>query len=165
MRRAQPLCLCEPPRRAAALGLVAAVSLALPASATEPHPALSRLIPLVEVYSATGLTPAFDIAGIRCAGLFAAQEEWALSQGRQGMPSRARLNDVSLNLDRAQITRDQAGMTLAGAHSTTQADFNAVVRLYMARFTQRQSDSATPWNGDGLITSDTAYCDLLNGRR
>ena len=144
------------------LGSALALAVAAPAMA---HEALRSLIPLTTVYAADRPSPEFDVAGIRCAGLFAAQEQWARAHGNQGMPSRARRADIDHNLDLAQITRNNAGMDLGRAHTSTQADLYAVVELYAARFRTQDSGDTVPWQGDGLITSDTAYCDLLNGRR
>lgn len=145
------------------LALCLAVLLPGPALA---HPALESLVPLVEAYGvAVTPTPAFDVAGIRCAGLFAAQEHWAGAHGNRGMPSAARLRDIDLNLDRAQITRQQAGMDLTRAHASVQDDIYRVTALYAARFQAHDQVEGLPWQGDGLITSDTAYCDILNGRR
>lgn len=129
------------------------------------HPGLESLIPLTEVYGiAVTPTPPFDVAGIRCAGLFAAQQHWAEAHRNQGMPSAARLRDIELNLDRAQIARTQAGMDLSRAHGSVQDDILSVTALYAARFQSRDQGDGLPWAGDGLITSDTAYCDILNGR-
>lgn len=130
------------------------------------HPGLQDLVPLVEVYGAANAnTPEFDVAGIRCAGLFAAQETWAQTHGGAGMPSRTRIRDINLNLDRAQITRQGQGLDLSRAHGSVQEDIYRVTALYAARFRSRSSGDGLPWQGDGVITSDTAYCDILNGRR
>lgn len=130
------------------------------------HPGLESLIPLTEIYGiAVSPTPPFDVAGIRCAGLFAAQEHWAEAHGGQGMPGAARIHDIDANLNAAQATRQQAGMSLTRAHTSVQEDIYRVTALYAARFQAHETGEGLPWQGDGLITSDTAYCDILSGRR
>ena len=140
-------------------GLVAAA----PAAA---HPALQGLVPLVEVYDARlASRPEFDVAGIRCGGLFTAQQVWSERHGGQGRPSRAQIADIELNLTRAEIARQQRGLGLSRAFTSTREDVLRVIDLYTTRFRSRDSGEGLPWQGDGLITSDTAFCDIMNGRR
>lgn len=150
-------------RGAAAVGTAVALCLATaPAFANE---ALQKLVPLMEVYRADGKSPEFDVAGIRCAGLFLAQSEWARQNGGAGQPSKARIRDIETNLARAEQHRLNRGQGLVAAQENTRSDVLRVHRLYTARFTKNAAGGADPWGGDRLIRDDTRYCDLLAGRR
>jgi hypothetical protein len=132
---------------------------ALPALADEP--ALSRLIPLLEVYDADKPSPGFDVAGIRCAGLYAAQQDWSEKHGGS-RPSRAQLADVEHNLTLAEQHRRNAGIPIPDARERTGKDVLRIVRLYTQRFASTGGDP--PWRGDPLVEGDMTYCDLLGGR-
>lgn len=145
------------------LTCLASLVAAAPAAA---HPALDRLIPLIEVYDARlADTPEFDVAGIRCAALFIAQQLWSESHGGEGRPSAARLADIERNLTQAELARRDEGMGLSRAYSTTLDDARRVIDLYSAHFRVRETGEGLPWQGDPLISGDTNYCDLLGNRR
>lgn len=128
-------------------------------------PALEKLVPLLEVYDARKASPGFDVAGIRCAGLFAAQSEWARKNPGAGRPSKARMQDVEDNLTRAEVHRRKNGQDIVQAQESTKADVLRVIGLYTARFRSNTSGGGHPWQADGLIRGDTGYCDILGGRR
>ncbi|MCL4189549.1 MAG: hypothetical protein KJZ85_18265 [Rhodobacteraceae bacterium] len=149
----------------AAAALAAALALAVPGPAAATDAALLALVPLVEVYAAGRSSPGFDVAGIRCAGLFAAQHDWSRRHPGISPPSPARLADIDTHLTAARIHREGQGMAIAAAHSSVQQDARRVLGLYQAHFAGRQEAAGHPWDGDRLVRTDSSYCDLLGGRR
>ena len=147
--------------RAAAL---AAAALA-PAPQALAHEALHTLVPLIEVYSATQPSPEFDVAGVRCAALYMAQQDWAKSRPGTPRPSKAQLRDIEANLTAAEQTRRNAGLSLVAAQESIKADVLRVFALYKAHFDRTRHDNKSPWTGDPLLRGDMRYCDLLGGRR
>jgi hypothetical protein len=122
---------------------------------------LSALVPLVEIYAAGAKDqPGFDVAGIRCAGLYTAQADWARKHGLRG-PSRKALKDVETHLTRAEIYRQEQGMSVPDAYKTTLDDVQTVIGLYTRLFAKRSKIGQHPWEGDRLIHGDSAYCKLL----
>ena len=129
------------------------------------HGALETLKPLLEVYKPENNPPEFDVAGIRCAGLFIAQNDWADHHGGAGRPTRAQLQDVEDNLTAAEQQRRNEGRDIVAAQESIRVDVLRVYELYKARFAQAPADLSPPWQGDKLIRDDTFYCEILNGRR
>ena len=132
-----------------------------------PHPALTQLIPLTEVYDARGgrTSPGFDVAGIRCGSMVRAQE--ALARQTPGFPRvpAADLRQADRNLTAAEIDRRQRlRMGAATAAATTRADAQRVIGLYLARFQDNRSRGLHPWRGDPVLERDTTYCGFLNQR-
>lgn len=142
-----------------------AVLLMLGAAPAPAHEALDSLVPLVQVYNTANNPPEFDVAGIRCAGLFIAQNDWADHHGGVGRPSRAQLKDVENNLTSAEQQRRNEGQDMVTAQESIRTDVLRVYELYKARFTAAAEGGSPPWANDRLIADDTMYCDLLNGRR
>ncbi len=129
------------------------------------QPGLDSLIPLVEIYATVNdPTPGFDVAGIRCAALFTAQKDWADRHREVRGPTRDQIADVELNLTRAEIFRQEQGLGLTGAYQSTLEDVQRLIALYQARFAQVSTTADHPWRNDGLIRSDTSYCEALAGR-
>lgn len=145
--------------------IVAATLAALSVGPALAHPALGQLIPLIEVYDARRASPEFDVAGIRCSGLWLAQDAWADAHHGRGRPTRVRMADVDPNLTRAEIVRRGGGMDVSRAYASTRDDVLRVIDLYSQRFRARDNGEGLPWSGDPLIRGDTTYCDLLNDRR
>lgn len=145
------------PRSVSALAICAIAALSTsPAAAQDP---LRHLLPLLEVYDARKPSPGYDVAGIRCAGLFVAQDDWAHRHGMRG-PSRAELASVEELLTRAEQFRRNAGFDLVAAQESTRTDVMRVVGLYQERFS-RNAKAGHPWSGDRLIKGDAQYCDIL----
>ncbi len=147
--------------RALVLGLMI---VAAPAPAPA-HEALESLVPLMQVYNPANNPPEFDVAGIRCAGLFIAQNDWADHHGGAGRPTRAQLQDVEDNLTRAEQQRRNEGRDIVAAQESIRTDVLRVYGLYKARFAEAPADATPPWRDDRLVHDDTVYCNLLNGRR
>jgi hypothetical protein len=162
---AAPLCPRPFRRRHAAAALAAALALAGPGPAAATDPALLGLVPLVEVYVVGRPPPGFDVGGIRCAGLFAAQHDWSRRHPGIRPPGPARLADIDNHLTAARIHRQGQGMGIAAAQVSVQQDARRVLGLYQAHFAGRQEAAGHPWDGDRLVQTDTSYCDLLAGRR
>jgi hypothetical protein len=147
-----------------------ALALTLPAAPLAqgaPHPALTRLIPLTEVYDARAgrAAPGFDVAGIRCGAMVQAQDIWA--RETPGIPRVAavELRDADSNLTAAEVDRRQRlRMGAAAAASTTRADAERVRALYLARFEENRRRGLHPWRGDTVLDRDTTYCGFLNQR-
>lgn len=134
-----------------------------PALAQDP---LQSLVPLIEVFAAEKTTPGFDVAGIRCGALFAAQLDWSEKHPGQRGPSRAQQADIDPNLTGAELHRQNVTkMDSSTAFSSTRDDVLRVVGLYTDRFRKNEANGGHPWNGDKLIMGDTAYCDIMRGRR
>ena len=132
-----------------------------------PHPALTRLIPLTEVYDARNgrSAPGFDVAGIRCGAMVLAQDAWA--RGTPGLPPlpAADLRQADTNLTASAVDRRQRQrMSAAAAASTTRADAQRVRGLYLARFEENRRRGLHPWRGDPVLERDTTYCGFLNQR-
>lgn len=122
---------------------------------------LRELIPLIELYSKDTNPPlGFDIAGIRCAGLYAAQADWASVHGLRG-PTQKQRKDIELFLRLAEIHRKDTGQSIARAHESTRVDVLQVMQLYTDRFAERAASGAHPWSGDTLVGNDLFYCRLL----
>ena len=122
---------------------------------------LTSLEPLVELYGANAKTKlGFDVAGIRCAGFYTAQLEWARKHGLR-KPSAKELKDVELHLTRAEIYRKEQGQSVTNAYKSTLDDVQRVIKLYTDHFAKRASAGQHPWDGDALIHGDSAYCGFL----
>jgi hypothetical protein len=139
---------------------VAFIALAPVPATAQTHPALLSLIPLIEVYGPSGApAPGFDVAGLRCAGLFYAQQAWRRDHGGAG-PSRAELAASEVHLTRTQVYREAAGLSPVEAVRTTEADALRVIDLYRERFAANAANGPA-WRDDPLIRGDTAYCTAL----
>lgn len=139
------------------------LALAGPAGA-QTHAALTRLTPLPEVYATARPTPEFDVAGIRCAALVLAQDDWARARGGERRASARAMRDAQHNLTASEITRRNRGQSYAAAMTSTRDDARRVHALYIARFAQNAEGAGHPWRGDPVITADTTYCGFLNNR-
>ena len=122
---------------------------------------LASLVPLIELYRAAAKPqPGIDVVGIRCAGFYTAQLDWARKHGLR-KPSAKALKDVELHLDRAEIYRQKQGQSVTKAYKSTLDDVQRVIKLYTAHFAKRASAGQHPWEGDSLIHGDSAYCGFL----
>lgn len=122
---------------------------------------LTSLKPLIELYGADAKPKlGFDVAGIRCAGFYTAQLDWARKHGLR-KPSAKDLKDVELHLTRAEIYRKEQGQSVTKAYQTTLDDVQRVIKLYTAHFAKRAAAGLHPWEGDALIHGDSAYCGFL----
>jgi hypothetical protein len=122
---------------------------------------LTSLEPLVELYGANAKTKlGFDVAGIRCAGFYTAQLEWARKHGLR-KPSAKEIKDVELHLTRAEIYRKEEGQSVTNAYKSTLDDVQRVIKLYTDHFAKRTAAGQHPWEGDALIHGDSAYCGFL----
>jgi len=122
---------------------------------------LKSLVPLIELYRADAKPqPGFDVGGIRCAGFYTAQLDWARKHGLR-KPSAKALKDVELHLARAEIYRQKQGQSVTKAYKSTLDDVQRVIKLYTAHFAKRASAGQHPWEGDALIHGDSAYCGFL----
>jgi hypothetical protein len=131
------------------------------ASGAQAQDGLKSLVPLTELYAAdVEHKLGFDVAGIRCAGFYTAQLEWARQHGLR-KPSAQELRDVELHLTRAEIYRKDQGQSPTRAYQTTLADVQRVIKLYTAHFADRAALGQHPWEGDTLIHGDSAYCRFL----
>lgn len=159
------------PRPAPPLAALILPCLALPTpAAAEPeavHPALARLVPLVEVYDARRPgAPGYDVAAIRCAALTFAQDEHAARTSGLPRPAPAALQEARAMLAGAEADRRQRlRQPPARAAASTRADVGRVVGLYLAQFARNAGAGRHPWQGDDLIGRDMLYCGFLNGRR
>jgi hypothetical protein len=144
--------------RRRAVGLFALLA---SAGVAEARDGLKELVPLIELY-AENANPklGFDIAGIRCAGLYAAQADWAATHGLSG-PTRKERKDIELHLTRAELYRQNAGQSVSRAYETTRRDVLQVMALYTDRFAERAAKGEHPWTGDPLLRGDLAYCGIL----
>lgn len=132
-----------------------------------PHPALTELVPLTEVFDARrpGL-PGFDVAGIRCAALTLAQDRWARVNPFAGSIPPAALAAAEANLASAALDRQQRlRQGAAAARGGVQTDADRLKALYLARFDARARADGHPWRNDSLIARDTTYCEFLNAGR
>lgn len=119
-------------------------------------------IPLIEIFGAESI-PGFDVAGIRCAALVVAQDEWVKANRSGQRPARAQMQAVELNLTLAEQHRLNAGADIVAAQETTRADVLAAIDMYTARFAAN-AGRGHPWRDDLMVRGDTAYCDLVNDR-
>jgi hypothetical protein len=149
--------------------LAHAFALLLPAAALAqgaPHPALTRLIPLTEVYDARNGgrdVPGFDVAGIRCAAMVHARDLWARQTPGFPRVPEAELREADTNLIASEIDRRQRlRWSATRASAATREDAQRVVGLYLARFEQNQRSRRHPWQGDPVLERDTIYCGFLN---
>jgi hypothetical protein len=129
----------------------------LPLAAQE---GLESLIPLTELYGPGGSSPAFDVAGIRCAALYGAQER----HGRQNLearPTRAQMEHFQSNLDQAQQVRVNAGLGYATARESVEEDLFRVMDLYLAVVAENERRGRR-WDDGALLHADKAYCQILN---
>ncbi len=140
------------------IGLMACLA---PAAALAQDP-FREPLPLVEIFGA-GSDTGFDLAGIRCAALVVAQEEWVKAHGTGQRPTRAQMQSVELNLTLAEQHRLNAGVDIVAAQETTRADVLAAMAMYTSRFAAN-AGSGHPWRGDRMVGGDAAYCDILNDR-
>jgi len=162
---------CRPAKRLAT-GLIAALSAtalsgpAMTQTRGRTHEALHRLIPLIDVYDARTTSPEFDVAGIRCAAMTLAQDDWAQRNRRAGVsrPNARAMRDAQHNLTAAEITRRNRGIEYSTAYVTTAEDARRVHGLYTARFASNAGDGSHPWLGDPLLVGDAMYCGHLNAR-
>lgn len=145
------------------VGLVLACLTAAPPALADP--ALDSLVPLIEVYGPGGASPGFDVAGIRCGGLYAAQEDWASRHRGIRGPSAAERQDIEDHLTRAEIHRREQGLSVTAAYETTLTDVQRVIGLYQDRFAANAQAGGHPWTNDPLLAGDAAYCAILGGRR
>jgi hypothetical protein len=122
---------------------------------------LQTLVPLMEVFTADGDTPGFDVVGIRCAGLYYAQQTWRQQNGGNG-PTRAQLEVGEISLRRTVQHRINAGMDIVSADQSTEADLRRVMDLYLARFAQNAA-SGHPWRNDSTLGGDLDYCSFAAG--
>jgi hypothetical protein len=142
-------------RPAWVLALIASVGMA------QAEDGLKSLVPLIELYAQDAKPKlGFDVAGIRCAGLYAAQADWAETHGLRG-PTQKQRKDIELHLTRAEIYRKEAGQSVARAYESTRNDVLRVMDLYSDRFAKRAASGAHPWSGDSLLRGDLAYCKVL----
>jgi hypothetical protein len=140
-----------------------AILLALlgPAGGAQAQDGLKSLVPLTELYAADARPKlGFDVAGIRCAGFYRAQLEWAREHGLR-KPSANELKNFELHLTRAEIYRRDQGQSPTKAYQTTLADVQRVIKLYTAHFADRAALGQHPWEGDALMHGDSAYCGFL----
>ncbi|NUB43662.1 hypothetical protein GEU84_004635 [Fertoebacter nigrum] len=152
------------PGPAPAVLLALAVGLAGFAQPARADDGLKKLIPLVEIYDVRKpARPGFDVAGIRCAALFTAQKHWKDTHPRTAGrgPSPKQLKIVATHLTRSEIFRREQGKGMVESYETVLADVQRVIQLYLARFETRAEGGAHPWQGDGLIRGDSAYCKAL----
>lgn len=129
----------------------------LPMAAQE---GLQTLVPLIELYGPGGSSPAFDVAGIRCAALYGAQEQHG-RQNREARPTRAQMEHFQTNLDQAQQVRVNAGMGYATARESVEEDLFRLMDLYGAVFAENERRGRR-WNDGALLHGDMAYCQMLN---
>ena len=156
--RLTPCLLCR------SFGALLALLLALPAQAEPNHPALRSLQPLLEVFAAGKKVPAYDVAGLRCAGLRLAQADWAKrNPGIEG-PTAAEMDELDLMLRASEQQRLNDGMDLARAHVSIEREARRVWRLYDRRFAANQRKQGHPWAKDPLVTGDMGFCERLAAR-
>ncbi len=141
-----------------ALGLLLALT-PLPVLAEE---GLDSLVSLIDIYGPNGTEQDFDVAGIRCAALTAAQDNWNRAHGARGMPADA-MEQVQVNLTLAEQERLNQGMDRVRAMTSVQEDMFRVIDLYTARFEAIGRERA-PWEIEQLLQGDMAYCEALNRR-
>lgn len=121
---------------------------------------LRSLQPLIEVFAADGDTPGWDVAGIRCAGLFYAQESWRRKHGGQG-PKRRFLDGAAIGLERSVQYRVNLGQSLTKATLSVEDDLTRVIKLYTQRFNDN-ARAGHPWQGDPDLKGDKDYCELVS---
>jgi hypothetical protein len=131
--------------------------LALPVAAQE---GLDTLVPLMELYGPGGSSPAYDVAGIRCAGLFGAQDNFGRENGTP-RPARREMAHFEDNLEAAFQTRLNAGVEIVRAQTSVEADLFRVMDQYVAVF-EANRRAGRDWDHRSLIRGDTAYCEILN---
>jgi hypothetical protein len=122
---------------------------------------LQTLDPLLEVFSATHDTPGWDVAGIRCAGLFYAQESWRQEHGGSG-PGKKTLAKAATGLEQAVQHRVNEGKSLTRATLSVEEDLHRVHALYLARFAANDV-VGHPWTGDAVVKGDLGYCKAALG--
>jgi hypothetical protein len=140
--------------------------LAMPGTATaEPnHPALRALVPLQEVFAADRKTPAYDVAGLRCAGLLLAKHDWAMRHSGVAAPTDAEMAEADLMLEASEQQRLNDGMDLVRAHVSIERDARRVWRLYERQFARNDRKNGHPWQDDPLIIGDSRFCAALYRR-
>jgi hypothetical protein len=141
---------CSTARLAFAFILTA---LPLPALAADP---LKELVPLLTVFAADAVSPGWDVAGIRCAGIFYAQDNWTQQHGGNG-PTKALLDAAATGLELATQHRIGQGQSLSAATLSVDKDVQVVIALYLDRFARNEA-SGHPWNGDPDLRGDQTYC-------
>jgi hypothetical protein len=141
-----------------ALGLLLALT-PLPVLAEE---GLDSLVSLIDIYGPNGTEHDFDVAGIRCAALTAAQDNWNRAHGARGMPADA-MEQVQVNLTLAEQERLNEGVDRVRAMTSVQNDMFRVIDLYTARFEAIGRERA-PWEIEQMLQGDMAYCEALNRR-
>jgi len=120
-----------------------------------------RLVPLLDIFNPANDTPGYDVVGIRCAGVWYAQEEWTQTHGGRGA-TRAQLSAGAHVLELAVQHRIGEGRSLTEATLTVEADVLAVIDLYLARFAQNAT-GGHPWRSDPLVGGDLTYCEIATG--
>lgn len=140
-----------------AFALILSLAIAPPLAAQE---GLDTLVPLIEVYGPGGASPGFDVAGIRCAGLYGAQERWG-RRDRSARPTAAQMQAFQSNLDSAQQARINAGTGPATARDSVEEDVFRVMDLYEQVFADNDRRGRL-WNDGPLLRGDMAYCAALN---
>lgn len=149
-------------------GLFAAVlvfCLPIAAMAEPDHPALRRLFPLLEVFAAGKAAPGYDVAGLRCAGLLLAQNDWAARHPGVTPPEDRDMQQADLMLEASEQERLNNGMDLAKAHVSIEREARRVWRLYERHFASNARQGRHPWQDDPLIIGDSRFCAALYRRK
>lgn len=139
------------------LVLIAALAVAPPLAAQE---GLDTLVPLMELYGPGGSAPAFDVAGIRCAALYGAQNRHG-REYRAARPTARQMEAYQSNLDAARQVRVEGGLGHASAREAVERDLFRVMDLYVAVM-EDNARRGRPWNDGALLRGDIAYCYLLD---
>ena len=137
---------------------------AAPLQAEPSHPALRSLVPLVEVFAAGQPIPGYDVAGLRCAGLRLAQDDWTRRNPGVAGPTATEMAEVDLMLQASENHRLSEGGELGRVHVSLERDARRVWRLYLRRFDANLRKAGHPWQGDPLVTGDTGFCKALARR-
>jgi hypothetical protein len=128
------------------------------------HPALRKLVPLLEVFAAGKPVPGYDVAGLRCAGLLLAQYDWAERHPGVSSPSRDEMRQADLMLEASEQQRLNDGLDLVQAHVTVEREARRVWQLYQRQFARNDRQGRHPWQDDPLILGDSRFCAALSGR-
>jgi hypothetical protein len=133
------------------------------AGAEPGHPALRKLVPLLEVFAAGKPVPGYDVAGLRCAGLLLAQYDWAERHPGVAAPSRDEMRQADLMLEASEQQRLNDGLDLVQAHVTVEREAKRVWKLYQRQFARNEGQGRPPWQDDPLILGDSRFCAALSG--
>lgn len=134
------------------------------AGAEPGHPALRKLVPLLEVFAAGKPVPGYDVAGLRCAGLLLAQYDWAQRHSEVPAPSQAQMRQADLMLEASEQQRLNDGLDLVQAHVTIEREAKRVWQLYQRHFARNDRQGRHPWQDDPLILGDSRFCAALSGQ-